>query len=632
MDKNTNKRPPQTTPNNKPNHQQTIQTPHCTPQQTHTIPHQPGVYKFYNKNHKLLYVGKAKNLRKRIKSYFNNKKQQQKTTKMVQQIATIEYTILDTEYQALLLESNIIKEQQPPYNILFKDGKTYPYLAIIDEPYPRLIFTRDRNNPKATYYGPFTSQRNLRNIQELIRELYPLRTCNYKLTPENIAKKKFKLCLEYHIGNCLGPCENRQPPDEYQKNINQVKNILKGKTQPVKKHLKEKMLQSAQQRDFIKAQQYKDKIEKLEKYHAKSLITNPNRGNLHVIAIIDHTHHAIISYLHINKGRITHTETLIVEKRLQEDPSNILAISHLYIIQKAQTQAKEILTNHPFTTAQPHTTITIPQKGDKKKILDIAIKNAYHIQKQQIRQQEQQQRQANNPLIKLQEALKLPHIPNHIECFDISNIQGKHPIAGKVHFKEGKPYKPYHRYYHIRTITQPDDTKAIAEAIHRAYRITLESHQPLPDLIIVDGGKGQRNAAFNALKKLGIEKRTTLIALAKKYEHIYHPNNPNPQILDHENPALQLLQRIRDAAHNYSLKQHRKKRMRYNLTTELTTIPNIGPKTIHKLIEKYRSTDKIKQAPKGELVQLIGARKASAIQGYYHEKEKLPFKKKPKHP
>ncbi len=580
------------------------------------LPHLPGIYQFYNEQNLLIYIGKAKDLKKRVTSYFNKQRLHlRRTQKMVAQIHTIEFVIVNSEYEALVLESNLIKQHQPRYNVLLKDGKTYPFLCLTNPPYPRVIATRERKPSKGKYFGPFTSTKKMEQIQALIHELYPLRSCNYQLSPKNIAQKKFKICLEYHIGNCLGPCAGLQKETSYMEDVKQVAHLLKGNIKEVKKNLKEKMLNTAQERNFKEAQNYKEKLELLTNYQARSVIIQPSLGNIDVIVIQSEEKRAFVSYLYIKEGMIIFMQSIIVEKRLEEQASHLLAITLVHFRDKVKSKAKTILSNIAIEMLPTGTLSIIPKAGDKRKLVELALKNAFFFQKERLNKNIQLP-QKETPIQVLQRDLQLCKPPLHIECFDISNLQGKAIVAGMVCFKKGKPAKKEFRHFHINTVKGPNDFASMSEVIKRRYSHLMKEQLPLPDLIVIDGGKGQLSAAVNTLKALEIYDKVNIISIAKKLEIIYKPNDPYPLYISKRSPSLKLLQRIRDTVHNFSLSFHKRTRLKENTSSVLTTIPTIGAKTISKLFFIYGSLENIIKAPQKKIISQIGPSKASALQKY----------------
>lgn len=588
-----------------------------TPKDAHLLAAQPGVYRFYNKHNTLIYVGKAKNLKKRVSSYFSSSKQYNlKTRKMVAEIAAVECTIVNSEYEALLLENNLIKNAQPRYNILLKDGKTYPYLCITKERFPRVIPTRRVSPRLGQYYGPFTDLRAMHRILALIKQLYPLRTCAYNLAAANVHKGKFKVCLEYHIGNCKGPCEGLQEEESYNQDIAQVEYLLKGHFNIVKKGLKEKMYQAAQALAYEEAQACKEKLDALTTYQVKSLVINPKVGDLDVFGMVSDTQAACVSYLQIKHGAITFTQTVELKKKLDEEDGDLLPLVILNFREKYSSTATEVLTNLPLSIDLNALTLTVPQIGDKKKLVMLAVKNALFFKQERFIKNERYPKKANTILSLLQQDLQLQHLPLHIECFDNSNTQGSHPVAAMVCFKKGKPARSEYRHFNIKTVTGPDDFASMHEVVYRRYKRLIEEKKTLPDLIVIDGGKGQLSAAVAALKKVGIDSQVPIIGIAKRLEEIYCPGDPYPIHINKQSASLKLIQQIRNEAHRFAISLHRNKRSKASLQSELEAIAGIGPKTIDKLLLYFKSITNIKTASTAVLAQQIGNKKADLLKAH----------------
>lgn len=582
-----------------------------TPKDIRLLAAQPGVYRFYNKKDELIYVGKANNIKKRVSSYFSNTKQHNlKTLKMVAEIAAMEFTIVNSEYEALLLENNLIKKNQPRYNILLKDDKTYPYICITKERFPKIISTRNIAPHLGQYYGPFTDLRAMHRILALIKQLYPLRTCAYNLTKANIDKGKFKVCLEYHLGNCQGPCQGLQTEASYNRDIAQIAYLLKGRLNAVKKEFREMMLQAAQARAYEEAQRCKDKLDALTTYHVKSLVINPKVGDLDVFGIVSDQQAAFVSYLHIRNGAITFTQTVELKKKLDEADSDLLPLIILNLREKYNSPATAVLTNLELSVDLNALTLTVPKIGDKKKLVMLAIKNALFFKKERYIQNERYQKKADNPLVVMQQDLQLQHLPSHIECFDNSNIQGSYPVAAMVCFKYGKPSRSEYRHFNIKKVIGPDDFASMREVVHRRYRRLVAEAQTLPDLIVIDGGKGQLSAAVASLKEVGIYGQVPVIGIAKRLEEIYYPGNPYPIHISKRSVSLKLIQQIRNEAHRFAVSFHRNQRSKASLQSELEAIPGIGPKTIDKLMWHFKSIKNIKEASTSALAQQIGNPKA----------------------
>ncbi|MBU0764257.1 MAG: excinuclease ABC subunit UvrC, partial [Bacteroidetes bacterium] len=591
----------------------------CLSTTIRSLPGAPGVYQFYDRIGKLLYVGKAKNLKKRVASYFTKSHDSGKTRVMVAKIADIKHIVVETESDALLLENNLIKKYQPRYNVLLKDDKTFPWICIKNEPFPRVFRTRTRFNDGSLYFGPYTSVLMVRAILDMIRRLYPLRTCKHTLSAENIRSGKFKVCLEYHIGNCLAPCIGAQDQASYDRDITDIRNILKGNLHSVSAFMKETMAVYAESQRFEEAQAMKERIEILEKYRSKSTIVNPVISDVDVFSILDDEKAAYVNFLHVSNGAIVQVHTLELKKKLEETCAELLPFAITEIRQRMFSNSREIIV--PFQTDYewPQTRITVPVRGDKKKLLELSQRNVkYFIL------EKQKQKSATNPnwrtdriLDKIKTDLHLTELPITIECFDNSNIQGSTPVASCVIFKNAKPSKKNYRKYNIKTVTGPDDFASMAEVVHRRYRRLLSEKKSLPQLIVIDGGKGQLNAAAGSLEKLGLRGTIAVIGIAKKLEEIYFPGDPVPLYLDKTSETLRLIQQLRNEAHRFGIRFHREKRSKEFTRSELDAITGIGPKTIESLMHAFASTAQIKAATEEELAGIIGRKKAGIIQSYY---------------
>ena len=589
------------------------------------IPQDPGIYKFYDKNDTLVYVGKAKNLKKRVKSYFAKKKDPSiKTQKMVKQISYLEITIVNSEYEALLLENNLIKNHSPKYNILMRDDKTYPFICILNERFPRLIPTRKVDKKKGIFFGPFQNVTTIRNIFSLIKENYKIRTCNFNLSKKNIEKKKFKVCLEYHIKNCKGPCEGLQDVYSYNEDIDQIKEILKGNFQEVKKKLKAKMLEASESLEFELANEYKNKLDSIENYYSKSLIANPkDNSDIDIFAIytdknntLNKSGKSFISYIKVQKGLMNFTKTIEIENKLDETEEEILRHAIIYIREESKSKAKEVYTNIDMDEGFLGLKIINPKIGDKRKIVEIALKNAYNAKRDSILKKTNTVSKSESLLIRIKEDLNLKKIPNHIECFDNSNIQGTTPVAAMVCFKDSKPSKKDYRHFNIKTVVGANDFASMEEVVGRRYKGLILENKPLPDLIIIDGGKGQLNSAILALKNIGIFEKVEIISIAKKLEEIFKPNDSFPLHLNKASSSLKFIQRIRNEAHRFAIKFHKQKRIKGNIKSKLEEIKGIGPKTIISLIKHFGSVQKIKFASFEEIKKVVGESKAEILNKY----------------
>ena len=582
------------------------------------IPEKAGVYRYYDKSETLLYVGKAKNLKKRVSSYFNKKQEHGKTKVLVSKIHDIQYVVVPTEIDALLLENNLIKKHQPKYNVALKDGKTYPWICVKNEPFPRVFQTRNVIKDGSAYFGPYTSVRLVKTLLDFFHQLYPLRNCSLNLTDKNIKAKKFKVCLEYHMGNCLGPCEGKQTTDEYQLGVEHIKQIIKGDIKSVTQHLKTAMLHFSKKMEFEKAQSVKEKINLLNNYQAKSTIVSPKINDVDVFTILSDRDTAFVNYLKINSGAIIQAHTLELNKKLNETEIELLQLAIIELRQRFKSTSKDIYCSHSLDNVWEDLSITIPKIGDKKKLIDLSLRNAKYMQlDKQKRKINNIERQDNKRILEqLQKDLSLIERPRHIECFDNSNIQGSNPVAACVVFKNARPSKKEYRHFNIKTVIGPDDFASMEEVVYRRYKRLLEEELPLPELIVIDGGKGQLSSAVKSLDKLKLRGEIAIIGIAKRLEEIYFPGDSVPLYLDKRSESLKLIQQLRDEAHRFGITHHRKQRGKESLGTSLDKIEGIGPKTVELLLSHFGSVKQVKAVKKEELVKLIGKRKAEKI----HEK------------
>lgn len=578
------------------------------------LPDAPGVYRFYNAQLELIYVGKAKSLKKRVSSYFNKSSGlNRKTLKLVSEITAIEYTVANSEFDALLLENNFIKQNQPKYNILLKDDKTFPYLCILNERFPRIISTRKYLPEQGEYFGPYASVSAMKSVLELVRKLYTIRTCSLPLTPANIEQKKFKVCLEFHIGNCKGPCEGLQNEADYLQDIDQARHILKGNLSKVEQYFHQNMQAAAESLSFEHAQKFKDKLNLLDRFQSKSLVVNRNLTDIDVISIASKNDYAYINYMQVKEGAIVFSKTLEIKKKLDEPDEELLTYALASLQEQTNSSHREVISNLPITLISSEITNTIPKIGDKKKLLSLSLKNALEMQKErELIRGEKRSRQAEVIQI-LQKDLHLPHPPHIIECFDNSNFQGSTPVASMVRFVNGKADKRNYRHFNIKTVTGPNDFESMKEIVGRRYKKILVEKSELPDLILVDGGKGQLSSACEALKELDLYGKVPIAGIAKRLEEIYYPEDPFPLHISKKSPGLLLLQQIRDEAHRFAITFHRKKRNKSTLQTELDSLEGIGEKTITKLLRQFKSIKKIKEASLEELEEVVGKAKAQLI-------------------
>ncbi len=580
-----------------------------------TLPNKAGVYQFYDKKENLLYVGKAKDLKKRVFSYFNKKQEHGKTKVLVGKIQDIKYVVVATEMDALLLENNLIKKHQPKYNVMLKDGKTYPWICVKNEPFPRVFQTRNIINDGSEYFGPYTSVRLVKTLLDFFHQLYPLRNCKYNLSEKNIKAKKFKVCLEYHMGNCLGACIGEQENKNYLIGIEHIKQIIKGDIRSVITHLKKAMLKFSNDLEYEKAQSIKDKILLLNNYQAKSTIVNPKINNVDVFSIISDDDSAFINYLKISSGAIIQAHTMEFKKKLDETEEALLQLAIVEIRKRFNSTSKDIYCSHLLENIWKDLSISIPKIGDKKKLIELSLRNAKYMQiDKQKRKINNIERQDNKRVLEqLQKDLRLVESPRHIECFDNSNIQGTNAVAACVVFKNARPSKKDYRHFNIKTVFGSDDFASMEEVICRRYKRLLKEKKALPQLIVIDGGKGQLSSAIKSLEKLNLTGKISIIGIAKKLEEIYFPGDSVPLYLDKRSESLKLIQQLRDEAHRFGIAHHRNKRSKSSLITSLDNIKGVGPKTVELLISHFGSVKNVKQANKEELVKLIGQAKTDKL-------------------
>ncbi len=589
--------------------------------QLQTLPKSPGVYQFFDKNAKILYVGKAKNLQKRVRSYFNKNHEYGKTRVLVKKIVSIKHIVVNTETDALLLENNLIKKHQPRYNILMKDDKSYPFICIKKEDFPRVFLTRRVIKDGSEYFGPYTSVRTARAILSLIKELYPLRTCNYKLSPENIASNKYKVCLEYHIKNCKGACENLQSEKDYLEDIKAIKNIIKGSFTNAIEKFKDLMLEFSSKMEFEEAQKIKEKIDLLANYQVKSTIVNPKITNVDVFSIISDESFAYVNFFKIVNGNIIQSHTSEIKKKLDETDKHILEYAITEIRQRFNSITTKIYV--PFKVDLGNElTIIIPKVGDKKRIVDLSLRNAKYFRQEQFKQIKivDPDRHTNRIMAQMKVDLRLKIEPRHIECFDNSNIQGTNPVAACVVFKNGKPSKKEYRNFNIKTVKGPDDFASMEEVVYRRYKRLLDEKQDLPQLIIIDGGKGQLSSALKSLDVLGLRNKIAIIGIAKRLEELFYPDDPIPLYLDKKSETLKIIQQLRNEAHRFGITHHRNKRSKAAINSELSNINGIGNQTITALLRKFKSVKRVTNANLEDLVSVVGKDKANKIFNFYQTK------------
>ncbi|MCC5921106.1 MAG: excinuclease ABC subunit UvrC [Cyclobacteriaceae bacterium] len=577
------------------------------------LPDEPGVYRFFDGDENLIYVGKAKSLKKRVGSYFTGQKTDRKTLRMVSEIHRLEITVVGTELDALLLENSLIKSYQPKYNILLRDDKSYPFLCVSRERFPQIYPTRRRIAHKGEYFGPYASVKAMNNILELIRRLYTIRTCRYDLSVENVSAGKFRVCLEYHIGNCKGPCEGLQSEVDYNEDIRQAKNIIKGKLSIAKAIFKKRMEEAAAQMRFEEAQRYYDRMQLLEKYQAKSAVVNPDIKELEVYSITSDEKRAFVNHMVVQEGSISHSESLEFKKKLNESNEEIMSLVIAEIRKNRGSTISEIICNVEPDFKPEDTEISVPKIGDKKHLVNLSFKNALQARKEKKERLEQSSMHKKRVLKKLQADLGLRELPDHIECFDNSNLQGTNPVASMVCFKDGKPSKKDYRHFKIKTVVGPDDFASMTEVVGRRYSRLLKEEQPLPKLIIIDGGKGQLSSAVEALKELGLEHDIPIVGIAKRLEEIYHPGDPYPLHIDKKSEGLKLMQQLRDEAHRFAITFHRDLRSKGSIKSELEEIPGLGKAGINKLLKQFKSLKKIKEASLEEIQGVLGEKKGLQI-------------------
>lgn len=585
------------------------------------LPNRPGIYQYYDASGTIIYVGKAKDLKKRVTSYFNKNLDSGKTRVLVRQIRDIKYIVVDTELDALLLENNLIKKYQPKYNIQLKDDKTYPWICIKKEPFPRVFTTRRMIKDGSKYFGPYPSVKVVNTLLELIKELYPLRTCALDLSAAKIASGQHKVCLEYHLGNCKGPCIGAESPENYDNYIQDIEYIVKGNLTAVIRSLKELMQTYAENLQFEDAQTVKSKIETIVRYQAKSTVVSPTIHAVDVVTMIEDVKTAYVNYLVINNGAIIHGITVEVNKKLEESYSNILGFVLLEMRERFQGNSKEILVTQPVDFEIPDAHFFIPQRGDKKALIDLSERNAkfYQMDKRKQEKLKNPERHTERILEQIKVDFRLSELPVHIECFDNSNFQGTNAVSACVVFKNAKPSKKDYRHFNIKTVEGPDDFASMEEAVFRRYKRLQEEEQSLPQLIVIDGGKGQLSAALKALDALGLRGKIAIVGIAKRLEEIFFPGDSYPIYIDKRSESLRVIQYLRNEAHRFGITHHRNKRSKGALVSELTQIKGIGEKTYEDLIRTFKSLQGVKTATKEELIDVVGLAKAQILRNYFNQ-------------
>ncbi len=593
-------------------------------EQIKKIPHKPGVYQFYDSADQLIYIGKAKDLKNRVNSYFNAQDQgwsNHKTRVLVRHIRSITFTIVDTEIDAWLLENSLIKKYQPRYNILLKDDKTYPSIIIKNERFPRVFWTRTIIKDGSTYFGPYASVGMMHTILDLVRGLFPLRNCSYLLSKENVEAGKFKVCLEYQIGNCKGPCQDFQSEEEYNESIAIIKTILKGNIAQARQKLNIDLTEAITDLKYEQAHYLNKKLEILSNYQSKSTIVNPSLTNIDVFAISSDEKHAFINYLKVVNGTVNQTQTIEIKKKLDESDEEILGFAIADFRLRFESDSKEIIVPFEIDLGNPKLLITIPKVGDKKSLLDLSLKNVNYFKKERLDQYEKlnPDLRTDRLLTQMKNDLSLTDLPRHIECFDNSNFQGQYPVSAMVVFRNAQPARKEYRHYNVKTVEGPNDFATMEEVVFRRYKRLLEEDTPLPQLILIDGGKGQLSSALKSLELLGISNKVAIIGIAKRLEEIYYPHDQIPLYLDKKSETLHILQQLRDEAHRFGITFHRKKRDKGTLVTELDNIEGIGPKTASKLLTYFKSVKKIKELSIIELKEIIEPKKAEVVFNYFQK-------------
>ena len=590
--------------------------------QIQTLPNEPGVYQYFDKDDVIIYIGKAKNLKKRVASYFNKNHENGKTSVLVKKIVYIKHIVVNTETDALLLENNLIKKYKPRYNVLLKDDKSYPWICLKKERFPKIFMTRRVIKDGSEYFGPYTSVRTVRALLDLIKELYPLRTCTYDLSAQNINEGKYKVCLEYHLKNCRGACEALESEADYNNSIKEIRNILKGNFKQSLEKFQIMMGLFAEKMEFEEAQKIKEKLSLLSNYQSKSTIVNPSINNVDVFSIISDETHGYANFLKISNGSIIQSHTTEIKKKLDESEPELLALFIVEIRQRFNSQAPEIYVPFPLNLGE-HIQVTIPKLGDKKRILELSERNAKYYRQEQFKQIKivDPERHVKRIMAQMKKDLRLSEEPRHIECFDNSNIQGTNPVAACVVFKDGKPSKKEYRHYNIKTVEGPDDFASMEEVVYRRYKRLLAEDEPLPQLIIVDGGKGQLSSALKSLEILGLRGKIAIIGIAKRLEEIYYPDDPIPLYLDKKSETLKITQFLRNEAHRFGITFHRNKRSKSAIQSELEQIPTIGKQTIITLLREFKSAKRVKEASLDQLEEAIGTSRATKVYQYFNAKK-----------
>jgi excinuclease ABC subunit C len=587
-----------------------------------TLPNNPGVYQYLDKDENIIYIGKAKNLKKRVSSYFNKDHDDAKTRILVRKITNIEHIVVNTELDALLLENNLIKKYKPKYNILLKDDKTYPWICIKKERFPKIFLTRNMIKDGSEYFGPYASVRMANALLSLIRELYQLRTCKFDLNKNNIETGKYKVCLDYHIGKCKGACENLQTEESYMQDISAIRQIIRGDFSEAMKQLNKLMIHYAEKMEFEEAQSIKEKIEALQNYQAKSTVVSPKINNVDVFTVISDEQYGYVNFLKIMNGAIVQSHTLELKKKLDETNKEILELAIVEIRQRFNSLSRELYLPFEIEIGDPNIKITVPKIGDKLKIVELSERNAKYFRLEKLKQVKitDPERHTKRLMAQMKKDLMLKEEPQHIECFDNSNIQGTNPVAACVVFKNGKPAKKDYRHFNIKTVEGPDDYASMTEVVYRRYKRLIDEGESLPQLVVIDGGKGQLAAALKSFDELGIRNKVAIIGIAKRLEELFYPDDPIPLYLDKKSETLKVIQRARDEAHRFGITHHRNKRSKNSLNSELERIPGIGEKTITDLMRKFKSLKRLKEAKKEDIIAVIGISRTKRILDYFEER------------
>lgn len=582
--------------------------------QLKTLPDSPGVYQYYDAKDSVIYVGKAKNIKKRVNSYFTKTHDNNRTRLLVKNIVRVEPIVVETEMDALLLENNLIKKYQPRYNVLLKDDKSYPWICIKKERFPRVFYTRKLIKDGSEYFGPYTNMKTVRTLLDLIKGLYPLRTCKYDLSAKKIEENKYKVCLEYHLGNCLAPCENKISEESYTENIKAIRNIIKGNFKESLQQFRAQMQEHAANMEFEAAQKIKDKLDILENYKAKSTIVNPKISNVDVFSVLSDESYGYVNFLQLSYGSIIRSHTIEIKKKLNESDADLLSLAIIEIRNRFHSQSPEVYLPFPLDLGEK-IKVTVPQLGDKKHLVDLSMRNAKYFRMERFKQMQivDPDRHTTRLMSQMKTDLRLSEEPRHIECFDNSNLQGSNPVAACVVFRDGKPYKKDYRHYNIKTVVGPDDFASMEEVVYRRYKRLLDEEASLPQLVIIDGGKGQLSSAIKSLEQLNLRGKIAIVGIAKRLEEIYFPEDPIPLYLDKKSESLKIIQHLRNEAHRFGITFHRNKRSKGAITSGLDNIKGVGPKTKELLMKEFKSFKRIKAATKEDLIRVLGENKGRSL-------------------